>query len=388
MPKKESRLKPLGVKDGKRWWQARLTWRDPVTGKQVIDTTQKFAADTKAKAEAERERRLDKKVAAYQGKLAAKKGATFGQLVEKWYATIESRGTKTSWGSHVNSKILPDLGNAKLDKVTPQYLQRWLDHLEGPRGPLGWETVNSVRQCLVKAFQYGIDEGYCTENPAAQTRRRTKPRPRADQELQRPPRKSLDAGQIPAFFDALKAESGGEFFVLVVTQFALGARFGEVSALKAEDVTWDTGETLIRRAVYRGAVGPTKSREARVALLGTTVLQLLKEHRAQMMREQRPGWADGWLFPRNPRRPGRGVHQSHNTVSDVLKRVYKTIGATPRGKTHVMRHTMNNVARQRVSDTLLRKVIGHSSEEMTDRYSHPEMDELRELASAFDDLLQ
>ncbi len=382
------RLKYLGAKGGKRWWRARLTWKDSLTGKQVIDTERKFSADSKALAEAERERILKELVAIYRGGQAAKRALTLGGLVEEWFATVESHGSRKSWGSHVNSKIIPAWGEVKLRKVQAAHLQQWLDNLKGPRGALSYTTTNSVRDCLVYAYRHGIERGYVVSNVAAQTTRRRQPKPPADRELEEAPRKSLTAEQVPEFFAALRRDQGGEYFELVATQLALGCRFGEVSALKVSDVDWATGEVVIRRSQTDGVVGPPKARYARRAVLGPTALQMLRRHRQQMMREQRPGWGDGWLFPRKPTtRRGHGVHQSISTVGHVMGRVYRAIGADPKGKTHVMRHTMNNVARQRVSEALLRRVVGHKSSGLTDRYSHTELEELRELAGVIDGLL-
>jgi integrase len=54
---------------------------------------------------------------------------------------------------------------------------------------------------------------------------------------------------------------------------------------------------------------------------------------------------------------------------------------------HSHRHGFNSYCRGKVPDELLRAVVGHADERMTERYFHPGLEAIKELAKVQEKLL-
>jgi integrase len=80
----------------------------------------------------------------------------------------------------------------------------------------------------------------------------------------------------------------------------------------------------------------------------------------------------------------------------VLERFYAALGAIGIGEEarnerglvfHSHRHAFNSYCRGKVPDELLRRVIGHNDQRMTERYFHPGLEAIKELVKVQEGLL-
>lgn len=370
----------LGVVDRKRRYRARITWRNPKTGRREIDTDRDIYADSKIEALQARAKLREQLIGEAQG--ARRATATVAEVADAWFETVEAAGSRHSWGSH-KRKVEAALGPRRISEVTMSELREHMVTLEH----LSRSMRNTRRDVLIKIWGAAMRQGWLERNIARDLERAKDQRSRseimAELEGVEPVKRSIAPEHIGAFLQRVREERGGEYAALILTQLALGCRFGEVSALQVTDVDWQTGLVTIRRSQREGVLGPPKGKKARQAMLGEAGLDMLKAHRRRMMAEQRPGLEEGWLFVREPSpRRKHSVLPSISTYHNVLRRCFKDVGLELASSTHALRHTMNNLARQQIGDGLLGRAMGHGSTRMQLVYTEVEMQELQKLARA------
>lgn len=162
------------------------------------------------------------------------------------------------------------------------------------------------------------------------------------------------------------------FYLMLTT----GMRTGEAGALRWSDVVWDIPGILILRALKAdNQVSPTKNREQRGVVLPQRTIELLKWwHGKTPFREETDYLIHGKWGDK---------HLNHKTLSVRFRMVIEKqiIDTKERNITaHSLRHTYNTRMRTVLPEAILRFMIGHKSEAMTDRYDQPEPEErLRQL---------
>lgn len=366
-------IKYLGLREGKKWWLARLFWLDPLTGAER-EAQRTFQADSKALAHQQRELELDTaKNGTPTGKAAKKERKRFREAADAWLETITTKSSSISWGVHVRA-LNAVFGEWWLDLVQTRHLQ---DHLDAMK--LSPTYVNSRRDVLGHIFEYAIRRHWVTVNPVKDVKRRSG-RTQSVGELDEEPKRSLTEAEAVAHLKDVR-QHDPEAYPLVLLQFHLGCRFSEVSALRHEDLDFETGIVKIRRGQYRGTTGRTKGRYSRIAGLPLEVRAFLKKHIERVKREGFEG-ADELVFPRPPF--GKRKHSNHwsgSTLGHVIERSYKRLGLRPsednpdverpvRGTTHVARHTVATIAEDLASASVLQKVLGQTPE-IHRKYKHP-----------------
>lgn len=312
--KRGTGLEYLGVRDGRKHWRAFLYWKDERTGK-ARERERTFSADSKWQAE---KRRAELLAEAKSGTSTAKvERKYFGECADSWLETVTRKSSRDSWGSHVR-KLKSRFGDWYLDAVTAREMQDYLDAL-----PLGAGTVNSIRDVLNHVFVHAIRKGWATTNTVRDVKRRTS-RVQGLSELGEAPKRSLNEEEVAAFLRDMRQHEP-ELYPMVLTQYVLGCRFAEVSALRHEDVDLESGVVKIRRGQYKGERGPTKGRYARTAALPLEARAVVKRHVERVRTEGYAG-ADELVFPRPPYgRKRHSIHMSSSTVSHAIERSFKRI---------------------------------------------------------------
>ncbi|MCA9608234.1 MAG: tyrosine-type recombinase/integrase [Myxococcales bacterium] len=97
---------------------------------------------------------------------------------------------------------------------------------------------------------------------------------------------------------------------------------------------------------------------------------VLRAHRREMLKQQRPGIAAGWVFVNR-----KGNLYNTATLRKPLERVMERVGIDRRQTTHGFRRTFNNLVRQFATGEVVRAMTGHVTEAMTLHYSHVDIEE-------------
>jgi integrase len=145
-----------------------------------------------------------------------------------------------------------------------------------------------------------------------------------------------------------------------------GLRWGEVSALKWDDIDEAAGLIRVRRGNWKGIEVPsTKTRKVRTVPLLPHLIEGLREQRRRLIAAQHRGPEAGWVFPA----PDGGLHKGY-PLQKPLKRALAEAGISRRVTVHGLRHTANDLFRRVASAEVVRSITGHSTVAMFEHYSH------------------
>jgi len=165
-----------------------------------------------------------------------------------------------------------------------------------------------------------------------------------------------------------------------------GIRRGELCGLRWQDVDLDQGVLTLAKTVIQlgGKViegEDTKTKASRrVIVLDAEITELLKEHQKAQRKARRaapPGvWEDhGLVFCRDNGRP---------LYPDYVSKRFRKLAAeagVPVIKLHEGRHTGNSLLYDaEVRPDIVQRRIGHTSQAMSQRYNHPEIEAHRDAA--------
>jgi integrase len=365
-------ITPLGARNGRRWWEVRLAYVDPRTGRRR-DTKRKVQADSKLLAAQKRAEILEQ----LKNGAATGERKRFGEALDEYLKTLQAHSTKQSYGSF-SKRARAQFGDWWIDAIKRQHVQDYVDSLT-----LGTASVGTIVTIIRKTFALAIRRGWAAENPGRDIEKPTGKHEAAQRAaLGMEPKRSLTPAEAVAFLNDLR-EHSPLLYPLVATQLVLGCRFSEVSALAPDAINLETGLVEIRRGQVDGVIGPTKGRYARLAAIPTTLRAELAAHREMVLEQQWPG-ATEFFFPRPPsNRKRTGNQWSIATARDQIKAAYARLGLEHmRAVTHMSRHTMISIAEELASELLLRKVVGHKSIKQTLTYTHAHAERVLSLAES------
>ncbi len=325
------------------------------------------------------------------GALTAQERMTFGTYAAKWW-TSEcpyceariARGTPITLGyrkvrhSYLDNHILPKFKGVELSKITTRMIEAWVMALR-KAGEISPTTINHALRTLKIMLGEAVRLGYMAADPSKSVRQ-LKETPEA--------RGILTLDEIKLLFDEKKIGKvwGGDFrhFALNMTAASCGLRLGEVLGLTVQyvhdeyleiDRAWGQVDGLQDPKWHKTRLVPLPSRTS--AALQRVILE--NKHRDP---------TDLLFYGETRDRPI--AHQV------VLRRFYAALDEIEIDKKarfkrgivfHSHRHTFNTFCRGKVPDELLRAVVGHADERMTERYFHPGLEAIKELAKVQEKLL-
>ena len=243
----------------------------------------------------------------------------FETVARNWHASAKKSWTvryaKLVLG-RLEADIFPDLGRDDIDQIEPPRLLEVVRKIEA-RGAI--EMAKRVKNHCSEIFQYGIAEGKCRRDPAADIRRALmKARPKQH-------RAAVSPSEFPAFLTAVRKYDGDEItklaltftlLTMVRTQETRFAQWSEFENLDSDEPLWRLSTE--RMKMSREHLVPL-SRQA------LTILKRLKEISP----------SSSYLFPADTR---RGVI-SENTMLYALYRM----GYHSRQTTHGLRRCASTI---------------------------------------------
>lgn len=273
--------------------------------------------------------------------------------------------TRCRYAQVLEDHVLPDFGDHYVDKIERDDVIAWLDAQRGEPS-----TVNGRFRVLRTVMADATIDLDLARNPCARLAARSEPHREGDHNR-------LTAEELDRVLAALH-DLEPERYPLFLTLALTGARVGEVTALKWGDVDFDASTIHIQRARWKKHVGPTKTGRTRRVPMPDMLATALKGHRKALMERQVDGFKLGWIFPS---KSGSPVYAS--TLQKPLKRALTAAGITERFTIHGFRRTFNNLVRPFVTGDVLRSIMGHATERMTEHYSHIQMEEKRKALNHF-----
>jgi integrase len=262
--------------------------RDPLTGRKRWISRQ---VPGKGRAAMKQARQVEAELLAQvaAGQHRGSKTKTVAELIERWLewrlsVRPISPTTVAAYRGYIDRSILPSLGHLQvglLDAATLDTFYARLRRQGGKDGrPLAASSVRQIHAILSGALTRAVIWGWISHNPAR---------------LASPPSREQADTQPPAVTDAarlLKAAAAedpelGLFLRLAVV---LGARRGELCALRWSEVDLDQGEVLIAGAVVRVPresllAKPTKTHAKRRVAVGAGTVEQLRARRVAQAKD-------------------------------------------------------------------------------------------------------
>jgi integrase len=330
------------VRDSRGRWRYRKTINLPGGRKERISGTP--ILNTKMAAEnAEREHIQRLLTSPATPPAPPKEVPTFAKFAEEFMANYSEANNKPS---EVQSKrtilkchLLPAFSGKKLDVIQQREIEAYKSaKLKASLAP---KTVNNHLTILRRILSLAAEWGVLTHTPPVKWLKT--PEPEFD---------FLD------FDEAARLEKGakGEWAAMITVGLTTGLRLGELLALRWEDVDLVRGRLLVRRAVARGVVGTPKSGKSREIPLNEKAHAALKRQRH--LRGELVFCDDA----------GRMLRKG--SCKWPLWSACKRAGLRRIGW-HALRHTFaSHLVMRRAPLKAVQELLGHSTIEMTMRYSH------------------
>jgi integrase len=293
---------------------------------------------------------------------------TVAWLVDVWFAVQEraqlSPTTLRTYRGYAANWIVPSLGERALKDLTAGDV-RDLHTVMREAGKTD-STIRQVHAILRGALSYALEKEWVDRNVAA---------------LRRPPKQptpgvvAADLDEVGALLSAA-GERGSDLWTCIALAATLGARAGELCALRWSDIDFEGGMVTIARSVYavKGGAGikPPKSGHGRRVAIDELTAAVLRERWAwQLDRNERVGTdliddpfvLSFWSTGDGPPRP--------DSYSTAFARVRDELGLSHL-HLHSLRHFMvSHSLDQGIPLPVVSERAGHSSPAVTARiYAH------------------
>lgn len=345
-------------------WEARYTnGRDPQTGKiirrSIYGKTQKEVAV-----------KLRQVTADIDANVYVEPCTTpYGEWLDTWlaeYLAGHSPLTISAYEGNCRNYIKPGLGKLRLDAVTPEAVQKFINRL--PSQGLSAKTIRNIHGVIHRSLEQAVRLGYIRANPAAVCNlpkaARAQIVPMTDEEV--------------AKFLAALQDPEQPFAVLFTVALFTWMRQGELLGLQWRDIDFRRGTILVQRQLMKlkgknnGYTFTTpKDNDSRLIKPAAYVMELLRRHRqdqAQLAIAADCAWnnPDDLVFTN-----AFGGHLTHVTVYKAFKRLVTELGI-PNKRFHDMRHTFAVISLENGDDVkTVQNNLGHATAAFTlDVYGH------------------
>ena len=302
---------------------------------------------------------------ARRGELAVSTGATVADAAAEWLRWAEhDRACKPSTMTDYRltaRRITRDLGDLRLEEVTPKLLERWKTTLTCSN-----RTVVKYLVVLHGIFRRAMKVWGLPRNPAADVER---PRYRVSNDID-----AFSPEEVHALVQAANTQQDG---CLYITAAFTGLRLGELLALRWGDIDFSGHAIRVRQSYnVHGGVGTPKSGKVRSVPLVPEVA------RALAALADRPFFTgdEDLVFPGEA-----GGFLDASALRDRYKAALEKAGLR-RLRFHDLRHTFGTLAVRKAEIPAVQAWMGHSDVQTTMRYVHhrDRGDEARLLAEAFE----
>jgi len=217
---------------------------------------------------------------------------TVEDALNRWYEDYRSTFSPSFAETaklNIDRHLIPSLGKIRLRELSERDLLRFVREKtdrELTEKPLRASTVLNILSVLRRVTTLAVDDGELDRNPCRNLGRLlAKVKRQQAEEVEH-----VDAWsrEEVAKLLTLTRDTEPGFYPLLAFLFSTGCRKGEALGLKWQDVDFEGGRILIRRALVRGKLGTPKSGKARSVVLSPALSQtlgdLLSERRRKVLR--------------------------------------------------------------------------------------------------------
>ncbi len=368
-----------------KFWSYRFRVLDPETGKKKEVRISGFLTKEEAKVD-----RIKREAEAQKGRFVRPTKETVEEFFQAWIQTKVDKGSLKKATAHqyrnaIETYLVPHLGALTVQELTSERLENFLVSLiqNGSKkgGALSHSTVRTVAIILSQGLDQAVRFNKINHNPMKQVE---KPRGKTKKVS------TYSASEIKALLDYARNHRLHAFIHLAVFT---GARRGELLALRWSD--FDPERMTISITKNRGMANgeiieqnSTKSaRGNRVIEVEAEVIASLQNHAKRQGEEiKRAGsqWQEtGYIFTQT-----NGEPLYPTTPYAVFRKMIRELGLRPE-PFHALRHThATELLRMGWEPYKVASRLGDEVATVLNTYAHAKPEDDRELASAFESLIQ
>jgi integrase len=312
------------------------------------------------------------------------KTKTVATAATDWYTYLQGEEVEAAYlhgcKQHYRDWIAPSLGNVKLADLNSVLINEFKDELLAAvlAGKIKRNTASKILVSFKGIIRDARRRGTIATDPSAGVTIKMKSRDETPLEVGKdiPTRE-----EIARIIDA--APAGRTRTCLLVAIFT-GARASEIRGFRWSEIDLVKGEVHVRQRMdkYNVAGKPKSKTSARTIPIGPYVVNTLKDWKTRCPKSDLD-----LVFP-----TGNGKVESHgNAYNRILKRTLIAAGITQKYGLHSLRHFFCSFAGGRkalggreLPLVEVSRLMGHSSLQQTNRYSHlfPRQDDHAELAAS------
>lgn len=330
---------------------------------------------------------------AADGQLLTTSTPSVRTFLEDWFTTFSDDwrpSTRRSYRGCIDGHLVPVFGALRLEQLTPQRVQRWLNDHKSEHGAR--RRIELAHSVLRSALSAAKRQQLVSINAAELVKV-----PKPPKRVIRP----LTVEQATAF---LTVADGHRLAPLFSVALACGLRLGEATGLRWDDVDLETGEVQVRQQLQivekKLVLQDLKTEKSRRTLvLPAVCVAELKAHRTKQLEERLKAgkrWVEtGLVFATyqtckegkgERMKVGAGLHPRN--VLRVLHRLLDNAGL-PRQRFHDLRHgAASLLLASGVQLAEISHLLGHSELRLTaDLYAHLQKQTATKAATIMDTLL-
>lgn len=281
---------------------------------------------------------------------------TYKDFADNWFQVYVKNNNKHSEivtkESTIRVHLAPYFGRMKLKDISNLDIERY--KAKKIKENLSAKTINNHLSILRKSLNTALEWGIIKVSPVIK-------------KLKTPPQEYDFLTDEEA--KRLISSATDKWRDMIAVTLGTGLRFGELIALRWEDIDFTKTELTVRRAFAKGVLGSPKSNKIRhipMSVVVQNTLQLLNRRQ-------------GYIFTDNKGEPLRQV-----ACIKKLHRIAKKADLRKIGW-HCLRHTFASHLAQSGADLIaIQGLLGHSDIRTTMRYSHITGATLRKAISILD----
>ena len=364
---------------GRRRYRLKATANHPETGKRIAREriVEGVTLEQAARAQRALRERLINEIEGAAPILGSP--TTVADCAELWIEQKTSdlrKGVFDLYIEVLSKRILPLLGEVPIAEITRNHVKEWIAYAESltkadgePYAKdtmLGWWRV---LRCFLRdaAAEAGIDDPINRVRPPHSLRKKVTEH------------RALSHPQVRDILDDVKVNAAS-WYIEIYTMMYSAMRPSELYALVWDDVDFDEGVIHIVHSFSRGEVNPTKTDMPREAAITKKMRELLLAHKAGLEKVGPRVRQSPLVFPNT-----KGTHRTSSALYKVLRQaaaraeVPIKVGPKTLRKTFITRNALDGHDR-----LAIRANVGHSDEEMTERYAWVGVEDKRKMVEAFE----
>lgn len=239
----------------------------------------------------------------------------------------------------VKGKIIPYFRSKYIDDIKPYDIEQYKKHLLTER-QLSPKTINNYLCIISRCFKSAVEWEIIKDTPKIK--------------LLKVPQQKYDY-LTETETELLLQNAEGMWHDMILLAVRTGLRFGELIALKWEDINTKAGILTVNRNIVRNIEGSPKNNKSRIVPITPGMVTIL----------ERMNKDSGYIFCDNSGNP-----LNYDVCRRKLRNICKQAGLRKIGW-HTLRHTFaSHLTAKSNSIVAIKELMGHSDVKTTMRYAH------------------